>query len=100
MKKHLIPALFCFFCLLSCQEVGPYRDLEISIYNVNHGEISIYQLPDSILAYSTYFEILKDNTIHISNMPDGRYLLVVTSDTLTHQQKFEYDGVIGLGVVF
>lgn len=100
MKKPLITAFFCFFCLISCKEVGPYRDLEISIYNVDHGQIRIYQLPDSILIYETYFEILKDNIIHISNIPDGEYLLVITCDSLTHEQKFVYDGVIGLGVVF
>lgn len=94
MKTPLIIALFCFFCLISCQEVGPYRDLEITIINADHAVIKLYQLPSNQLIRQTDFDREYQETVYLNNVPDGEYKLEVAANEFKIDTVFQYNRVV------
>lgn len=101
MKKTFdksLAALFCFFCLLSCGLVEPYRDLEIGIITDHqYLDVALYEMPDSVKIfhghYDTYF--LHDGAIHLSKIPDGEYWIIVKEEGTKAPyagERFKYTG--------
>lgn len=96
--------LFIFFCLISCEWPGEYRDIEISIENVDHATTYIYSLPDSIQLHREAFDREYQQTIHISGIPDGHILIKVSTDnqnklvsidtTIWYKGRFKYYAVL------
>ena len=71
--------LFIFFCLISCDQIGPYRDIEISIDGTDYAMIYIYRMPDTThYIYATPFDREYEAVKHISHIPDGHYLIRIS----------------------
>ena len=89
MKTFNKVLLFIFFCLLSCELPGPYRDIEISILNVDCAMINIYSFPDSNLLVTQPFNREYEKEIHISSVLNGQIIIKILSKEYNNIQALD-----------
>lgn len=98
MKANSTFPLFVFLCLISCQNIGPYRDIEISILNADYATISLYNLPDSTIMYKSDWERQYEPSIHISGIENGLYWLHIETDNMLFDTNLVYTGRFSIDV--
>jgi len=95
--KNLL--LFIFFCLISCDAIGPYRDIEITVQNVDFATVRIYNL-DNTIHLIEYFDRNHSESLHFGYIKDGHLKIevvaemgkqIIKKDTLVNYQgKFKW----------
>lgn len=67
MKTIITPIITALVLTVnsSCNVIGPYRDIEIAIYNADLVQIRISQLPDSTSVYRSYIDTGYQPVLHI-----------------------------------
>ncbi|MBE9465488.1 hypothetical protein ACFP1I_22370 [Dyadobacter subterraneus] len=73
---------------------GNFRDIELSILNADTAHVYLNQYPGFKQVYANDFDsdYNSEGTIHISNIPDGKYFLQVFSKDTVRELTFEYTG--------
>jgi hypothetical protein len=86
MKKIILLFTIVFSTIIvSCEMPGDFRDIELSIINAEKAHVYLNEFPGYKQVYAEDFdsEYDRDKTIHISNIPDGKYFLqVFAKDTV------------------
>ncbi|REA58186.1 hypothetical protein DSL64_21500 [Dyadobacter luteus] len=82
---------FLFFCLSCSDQIGPYRDIEIIVLNVDFATVRFYN-PDSTIIATEYFDRTYSESLHIGYIPDGRLRIEVQTEM--NKQAASVDTVI------
>ena len=100
MKACSKVLLFIFFCLISCELPGPYRDIEIRFTNVDHATVRFFKA-DSTIPAIEHFDRNYCDRLNIGYLDDG-YLRIeveakakqrrIIKDSLIHyKERFTWE---------